>query len=286
MGKGVKMGSVGKIKDWENFQHFKDRNPPWVKLYKYLLDDPDWHALDGDDAKTLVMLWLLASEDKTKKGELPDIRKTSFRLRIEEDVLKQQLTRLKHWVIQDDINTISDRYQTDAPETETETETETEQPAPEILPDDNIPIPLSQEKPKKKAASPPAKAGYLKKITGEQHFSNQVGEYLNSIIKYAGTISTLNNKHPPFNPYKFTQFHIKQKTHPGALMETLEAISKQWDLVQNPWSYGTAVIKTKNGNWYEKEEIKKYQEVEQEWNGILKENPRLSALISEAMKGI
>jgi len=150
-------------------------------------------------------------------------------------------------------------------------------------PDDDIPIPLVEEK--KEAASPPAKAGYLKKITGE-HFSNQVGEYLNSIIKYAGTISTLNNKHPPFNPYKFTQFHIKQKTHPGALMETLEAISKQWDQIQNPWSYGTAVIKTKNGNWYEKEEIKKYQEVEQEWNGILKENPRLSALISEAMKGI
>jgi hypothetical protein len=69
-------------------------------------------------------------------------------------------------------------------------------------------------------------------------------------------------------------------------METLEAISKQWDLVQNPWSYGTAVIKTKNGNWYEKDEIKKYQEVEQAWSEILKENPALGNLVAQAMKSV
>ena len=105
-----------KIKGWDKFQHFKDRRPPWIKLYRDILDDPDWHELDGDTAKALVALWLLASEDEEQKGALPDVRRIAFRLRISEKQAKQTLTKLSHWLIQDDINLISDRYQDDAPE--------------------------------------------------------------------------------------------------------------------------------------------------------------------------
>lgn len=118
-----------RIKDWCKFQHFKDRTPPWVKLYRDILDDPDWHGLDGDCAKTLTMLWLIASEDESHQGNLPDERKLAFRLRISETKLKQQLTKLSHWLIYDDISLISSRYQDDAPERageETEGERETE----------------------------------------------------------------------------------------------------------------------------------------------------------------
>lgn len=108
-----------KIKDWGKFQHFKDRNPPWIKLYKDILDDPDWHNLDADAAKSLVMIWLVASEDKNRNGELPDIKKLAFRLRMEEVELRQQLTKLNHWLIFNDIAPISERYQVDVPETET-----------------------------------------------------------------------------------------------------------------------------------------------------------------------
>jgi len=120
-----------RIKDFSKFQHFKDRCPPWVKLYRDILDDPDWHDLDGESAKILVMLWLIASEDETKRGLLPDERKLRFRLRITEKALEQALTKLSHWLERVDIDEISDRYQADAPErageeTETETETETD----------------------------------------------------------------------------------------------------------------------------------------------------------------
>jgi hypothetical protein len=116
------------IRNWKKFQHFKDRRPPWIKLYRDLLDDPDWHELSGDDAKALVMLWMIASEDE---GRLPDARKLAFRLRISNSKVEQLLTRLSNWLIQDDINAISDRYQDDTPETEGETyreegETETD----------------------------------------------------------------------------------------------------------------------------------------------------------------
>ena len=115
-----------KIKNWSKFQHFKDRRPPWVKLYRDLLDDPDWHELDAEAAKILVSLWLLASEDEDQEGKLPDAKRIAFRLRIPVNKVNQALTKLEHWLYHSDINAISERYQLDAPETETETYTEKE----------------------------------------------------------------------------------------------------------------------------------------------------------------
>ena len=115
---------IYRVRNWEKFQHFKDRNPPWVKLYRDILDDPDWHELEPAAAKILVMLWLIASEDADKQGTLPETKKLAFRLRISEKNLCIALSQLKNWLIQDDINPISSGYQPDAPETETETETD------------------------------------------------------------------------------------------------------------------------------------------------------------------
>ena len=122
-----------RIKNWSKHQHFKDRTPPWIKLYRDILDDPDWHELSGDDAKMLVNLWLIASEDETRTGELPNARRIAFRLRIKESQVNQALARLSHWLIQDDINVISTRHQVDAPEEsrgETETKGETGEKPP------------------------------------------------------------------------------------------------------------------------------------------------------------
>lgn len=107
-----------RIKGWAKFQHFKDRRPPWIKLYREILEDPDWHDLDGDTAKVLVALWLLASEDEDQEGKLPEARRLAFRLRMSETKVTQALSKLSHWLEQDDINVISDGHQDDAPETE------------------------------------------------------------------------------------------------------------------------------------------------------------------------
>ena len=107
-----------RIKGWAKFQHFKDRRPPWIKLYREILEDPDWHDLDGDTAKVLVALWLLASEDEDQEGKLPEARRLAFRLRMSETKITQALSKLSHWLEQDDINVISDGHQDDAPETE------------------------------------------------------------------------------------------------------------------------------------------------------------------------
>jgi len=127
---------VYRIKDYARFQHFKDRNPPWIKLYRDILDDPDWHDLDAGSAKVLVMLWLIASEDETKHGRLPDNRRLCFRLRISEKELAQAIIKLSHWLEHDDIDAISNRYQGDAPERaseETEAEAEAEHRSPSVI---------------------------------------------------------------------------------------------------------------------------------------------------------
>lgn len=117
-----------RIKNWSQFQHFKDRRPPWIKLYREILDDIEWHELDAKAAKVLVMLWLIASEFD---GELPEIKRLAFRLRMSETDAKAACSKLSHWLEQCDINTISERYQFDAPETEkSRVEEETEKTAP------------------------------------------------------------------------------------------------------------------------------------------------------------
>jgi hypothetical protein len=115
-----------KIKNWTKFQHFKDRRPPWVKLYRDILDDLEWHELDPLAAKVLVMLWLIASEND---GRIPDNKTLAFRLRLTELKTKEIIIKLSHWLEQDDIGVISDVYQHDPLETETETETKKEKKA-------------------------------------------------------------------------------------------------------------------------------------------------------------
>ena len=122
-----------RVKGWNKFQHFKDRRPLWIKLYRDILDDVEWHDLEPQAAKVLISCWLIASE---YEGALPDMRTLAFRLRMSEKQVISILSQLSHWLIQDvstmsadgyqdDINLISTGYQSDALEKRRE-ETEKE----------------------------------------------------------------------------------------------------------------------------------------------------------------
>ncbi|OEU71741.1 MAG: hypothetical protein BA863_06600 [Desulfovibrio sp. S3730MH75] len=68
-----------KIKNWNKFQHFKDRRPPWIKLYHDLLDNYEWFSLSDKASKALISIWLIASE---YGGILPSAKDISWRLRL------------------------------------------------------------------------------------------------------------------------------------------------------------------------------------------------------------
>jgi len=119
------------IKNWKTYQHYKDRSPPWIKLYHSILDDIEWHKLDPLASKVLVMCWLLASEDAKGEGNLPDIEEMAFRFRIDIKKLKTAISSLNHWIKDDNSNVLADCKQVAMLETETETykeEKETDKP--------------------------------------------------------------------------------------------------------------------------------------------------------------
>lgn len=56
------------IKNWSEFQHYKDRNPPWIKLHRALLDNYEFSRLPDASKAHLMLIWLLASQSD---GRIP-----------------------------------------------------------------------------------------------------------------------------------------------------------------------------------------------------------------------
>ena len=52
-----------RIKNWEEFQHYRDRRPVWIKLYTDLLNDADFAALSREARGLLLQVELLAAKD-------------------------------------------------------------------------------------------------------------------------------------------------------------------------------------------------------------------------------
>jgi len=118
------MTEIWRFKNWERFQHYKLRTPPWIKLHRGLIDDLDYHGMPALSAKLLPLAWLLASEND---GALPDIKTLAFRLRISVNDAKKALIDWAPYMEQHASNMLAECKQNHLSETETETETETEE---------------------------------------------------------------------------------------------------------------------------------------------------------------
>ncbi len=57
------------VKNWSEFQHYKDRNPPWIKLHRALLDDYEFERLQDASKAHLILIWLFASQ---REGRIPN----------------------------------------------------------------------------------------------------------------------------------------------------------------------------------------------------------------------
>lgn len=109
------------VTNWSKFQHYRDRNPPWIKLHYELLSSRDWVMLDDASRVLAVACMLIASRNE---GNVPDDpaylkrvaylnKDPNFKPLLESGFLKLA-SNCKHMLA-------------DArPETETETEEETE----------------------------------------------------------------------------------------------------------------------------------------------------------------
>jgi hypothetical protein len=58
-----------RVRNWLNFQHYRDRNPPWIKLHFALLSSRDWVQLDDASRVLAIACMLIASRND---GVVPD----------------------------------------------------------------------------------------------------------------------------------------------------------------------------------------------------------------------
>ncbi len=77
---------------WDRFQHYKKRNPPWIRLYTDLLSRDDYLNLTGHRRAILHGLWI---EYARSSRRLPDDTVTLSR-RLELRVLRTDLDALNH----------------------------------------------------------------------------------------------------------------------------------------------------------------------------------------------
>ncbi len=54
------------VKNFDRFQHYRDRRPPWIKLYVELLNDYEFTALSDVMRYHVMGLWIIASQTDNK----------------------------------------------------------------------------------------------------------------------------------------------------------------------------------------------------------------------------
>lgn len=131
---------VIKIKNWSSFQSYKDRRPPWIRFSRNILDDYEYQSMSADSRALLPMLWLLASEYEDPSAGVIELhlKKISFRLRIEEELIKKCVTEIEQsgFILryQNVTDALQNRNETVTPETEAETDSETESDSVSVAP--------------------------------------------------------------------------------------------------------------------------------------------------------
>lgn len=125
------------IRNWNKFQHYRDRRPPWIKHYLELLADPNYLRLTLAQRGLLAGVWLMYAESRASV-----MLDTSWlRARLNGRVTMRDLEALNHagFIEFSASKPLAARYQ-DAPlsrahgETETETEKERSSSSENLLP--------------------------------------------------------------------------------------------------------------------------------------------------------
>jgi hypothetical protein len=114
------MADFIKIRNWDKWQSYrKDRGqPPWIKIHRCVMRNPEWVSLTDAERGQLVAIWLLAADHDGAIPTSPGIIKKLCYLDNEPN-----LNKLADLGFLDAIATPPRRHR-DQPETETETETD------------------------------------------------------------------------------------------------------------------------------------------------------------------
>jgi hypothetical protein len=114
-----------KIRNWDRWQSYrKDRGqPPWIKVHRALMRDPNWVSLTDAQRGQIIAIWMLAAD---RDGTIPSCPLMVRKLCMMDGDPDLNLFIEKGFIdgCQVDATVSPERRQHVSPETETETETE------------------------------------------------------------------------------------------------------------------------------------------------------------------
>jgi len=116
------------IKNWKQFQQYKDRDPKWIKLHRDILNDYEFDQLTEIQQNHLMKIWLLASklDNKIPNDSIWIARQIGAKSKVD---IKQLVTS-GFIVVYDSVQECTKTYL----ETETETyKEETDTPIPDFI---------------------------------------------------------------------------------------------------------------------------------------------------------
>lgn len=74
------------VKNWEQFQHYSDRSPAWIKLHRAILDDYEFCRLSDATKALLMLIWVLASQQNGRIPNDPEYLKNKLSLESTPDI--------------------------------------------------------------------------------------------------------------------------------------------------------------------------------------------------------
>lgn len=153
-------------KNWAQFQHYRNRCPPWIKLHRDLLNNRDFIRLPIASKALAPLLWLLASEAKDGVFDA-SLDELMFRLHITEKEYRDGLKPLidKGFFLSDSVM-LAPCLQLATSEGEGEGEAETEK-KPQAKPADELFDTFWKVYPKKQGIDA-AKKAFVKRRVGKQ----------------------------------------------------------------------------------------------------------------------
>lgn len=231
-------------KNWRDFQHYKDRNPPWIRLHKRLLDDFDFYSLPIASKALAPMLWLLASESVSGVISL-SIQKIAFRVRMSEHDLSAALKPLLDGgffeMEQDDSAVLAEGLRHAVPMhciTETSTEAETSQVTPPLAPLTTtapvVVLPAEKSKPAEGETALQTKCretwsayanAYLQRYRVEPVRNATVSSQIKQLVQRIGPDAP---SVAAFYVGHNKAFYVSSTHTVGALVKDCEALRTQW----------------------------------------------------------
>ncbi len=120
-----------RIKEWSKYQHYKHRNPPWIKLYREFIHSYTWIAGNVYDRELAIACMLLAASlDNKIPADISYLARLAHLSRFPDFtfLINTQFVELLEdtgEIVQDASKALAVCVQYAPPELETETETET-----------------------------------------------------------------------------------------------------------------------------------------------------------------